>query len=63
MTQFHRHLRANSWLTMEESVKLMAEHGPLWTTQGPFKYCEICKCVPTTFTGITPEDGSGEANE
>jgi hypothetical protein len=52
----HRHRRANLWMPIEEAVDLMAQHGPLWSIQGPFLYCEICQCIPTSFTGPDPED-------
>lgn len=46
----HRHLRER-WVELPEAAALMAKHGDAWAVQGPFKFCPICKCVPTGFTG------------
>jgi hypothetical protein len=54
---WHRHLAAK-WLDLPETVERIKQFGPYHATQGPFKYCEICKCVPTTFTAETPEEKS-----
>lgn len=47
----HRHLRERPFMGLPEVVEMIKEHGELWHIKGPFKYCPLCKCVPTTFTG------------
>ena len=47
---YHRHLRAG-WPNLQETVRLMAEHGALWSTRGPFRFCPICRRVPESFVG------------
>jgi hypothetical protein len=47
----HRHLRKKPFVGLSEAVKLMTEYGQYWHIQGPFKYCPICNCVPTSSTG------------
>ena len=56
MSTHHHHIKADIFTGLPEAVVVMKKHGELWRIQGPFKYCPICKCIPTKFVGRNPEE-------
>ena len=60
MKTYHRHVK--KWLTLQETVQQMAELGDLASSSGPFEFCPICNCVPTTLVGCVEDSECKSAN-
>lgn len=58
MSGWHRHISANIWKSLPETVSGFAEHGLAYHGMGPFRYCELCKCIPTKIVAPDPEPQS-----